>query len=131
MIRRPPRSTLFPYTTLFRSPSSRTTFARKTWEAVLRPPSSPAPWSGGSSHPCGRCGETTGGIEIGGLCGRCAQIVTGKASRIGRLVALVTTLLLAGYVMLTLRSVSPDWQATARTVGAVAVVAWYLLTYRI
>src|SRR2546430_13086394 len=58
MIRRPPRSTLFPYTTLFRS------------------------WSGGSSHPCGRCGETTGGIEIGGLCGRCAQIVTGKASRI-------------------------------------------------
>src|SRR2546430_8667534 len=107
MIRRPPRSTLFPYTTLFRS------------------------WSGGSSHPCGRCGETTGGIEIGGLCGRCAQIVTGKASRIGRLVALVTTVLLAGYVMLTLRSVSPDWQATARTVGAVAVVAWYLLTYRI
>ncbi len=45
--------------------------------------------------------------------------------------ALVTTVLLAGYVMLTLRSVSPDWQATARTVGAVAVVAWYLLTYRI
>ena len=33
--------------------------------------------------------------------------------------------------MLTLRSVPPDWQASARTVGAVAVVAWYLLTYRI
>jgi len=34
-------------------------------------------------------------------------------------------------VILTLRSVGPAWQATARTVGAVAVVAWYLLTYRI
>ncbi len=45
--------------------------------------------------------------------------------------AVVTTLLLAGYMMLTLRSVSPTWQATARTVGAGAVVAWYLLTYRI
>src|SRR2546425_8868781 len=29
MIRRPPRSTLFPYTTLFRSPSSRVTTARQ------------------------------------------------------------------------------------------------------
>ncbi|HYT04285.1 MAG TPA: hypothetical protein VEM13_05320 [Gemmatimonadales bacterium] len=54
-----------------------------------------------------------------------------KASRIGRLVAIVTTLLLAGYLVVTLRSVSPAWQATARTVGAVAAVAWYLLTYRI
>ena len=43
----------------------------------------------------------------------------------------VTTLLLAGYVMITLRSVPPAWQATARTVGAAAAVAWYLLTYRI
>jgi len=59
------------------------------------------------------------------------QDVTRKASRIGRLVGGVTTLLLAGYVMITLRSVPPAWQATARTVGAVAVVAWYLLTYRI
>jgi len=39
--------------------------------------------------------------------------------------------LLAVYVMITLRSVPPNWQATARTVGAGAVVAWYLLTYRI
>jgi len=46
-------------------------------------------------------------------------------------VAIVTTLLLAGYVMITLRSVPPAWQTTARTVGAVAVVAWYLLTFRI
>jgi hypothetical protein len=46
-------------------------------------------------------------------------------------VAIVTTLLIAGYVILRLRSVTPAWQATARTVGAVAVVVWYLLTYRI
>jgi len=59
------------------------------------------------------------------------QDVARKASRIGRLVAIVTTLLLAGYLVVTLRSVSPAWQATARTVGAVAAVAWYLLTYRI
>jgi len=50
---------------------------------------------------------------------------------VGRLVAVVTTLLLAGYVILTLRSAPPAWQPTARIVGAVAVVAWYLLTYRI
>ena len=45
--------------------------------------------------------------------------------------AVVTTLLIAGYVILRLRSVAPAWQTTARTVGAVAVVVWYLLTYRI
>src|SRR5260370_23625333 len=32
MIRRPPRSTLFPYTTLFRSLSSRAHFAPDVWE---------------------------------------------------------------------------------------------------
>ena len=49
----------------------------------------------------------------------------------GRLVAIVTTLMLAGYLTLALRSVAPASQATARTVGAVAAVAWYLLTFRI
>src|SRR5256885_8388311 len=40
MIRRPPRSTLFPYTTLFRSPTIRV----PTWRsAPWSPPSSPAP----------------------------------------------------------------------------------------
>src|SRR5258707_10515935 len=37
MIRRPPRSTLFPYTTLFRSPAH--------------------PLAGGASRPAGRCGD--------------------------------------------------------------------------
>ncbi len=45
--------------------------------------------------------------------------------------AIVTTLGLAGYLMLTLRSVPAAAQSTARTVGAVAAVTWYLLTYRI
>jgi hypothetical protein len=43
----------------------------------------------------------------------------------------VTTGLLAGYLVVTLRSVAPGWQTTARTVGAAAAVAWYLLSYRI
>lgn len=88
-------------------------------------------WPGGSSHPCALCGEITAGIALGEMCARCTKDVTRKASRIGRLVAIVTTLLVAGYVMLTLRGLAPAWQATARTVGAVAVVAWYLLTVRI
>ena len=45
--------------------------------------------------------------------------------------AVVTTLLVAGYVTLTLRSVAPASQTTARTVAAVVAVAWYLLTFRI
>ena len=49
----------------------------------------------------------------------------------GRLVAIVTTLMVVGYLMLTLRSVPIASQATARTVGAVAAVAWYVLTFRI
>ena len=73
----------------------------------------------------------TAGIGLGELCPRCVQDVTRKASRIGRLAAIVTTLLLAGYLLVTLRSVGPAWQTTARTVGAAAAVAWYLLSYRI
>ena len=73
----------------------------------------------------------TAGIGLGDLCGKCTRDVTRKASRTGRLVAIITTLLLAGYLMLTLRGVAPAWQTMARTVGAVAAVAWYLLTFRI
>src|SRR2546422_2554854 len=36
MIRRPPRSTLFPYTTLFRSPRTATAFVLKTTDAIHR-----------------------------------------------------------------------------------------------
>jgi hypothetical protein len=65
------------------------------------------------------------------MCAKCAKDVERRASRTGRLVAIVTTLALAGYLMLTLRGVAPAWQTTARTVGAVATVAWYVLTVRI
>src|SRR2546422_8532375 len=44
MIRRPPRSTLFPYTTLFRSRSGR----GKVFHSGLRPPAKSAP---GELHP--------------------------------------------------------------------------------
>src|SRR2546422_3424708 len=43
MIRRPPRSTLFPYTTLFRSPSSRERWLRSPGRSRRRAASSPAP----------------------------------------------------------------------------------------
>jgi len=36
-----------------------------------------------------------------------------------------------GYLILTLRAVAPASQTAARTVGAVAAVAWYVLTSRI
>src|ERR1035441_10399815 len=35
MIRRPPRSTLFPYTTLFRSASARGLDAKRKWERII------------------------------------------------------------------------------------------------
>ncbi len=98
---------------------------------MLRPLSSPGLWPAGSSHPCARCGQPTAGIAPGDLCVPCTRDVSKKASRIGRLVAIVTTLLLAGYLTLTLRTVAPASQTTARTVGAVTAVAWYLLTFRI
>src|ERR1041385_5473849 len=87
-----------------------TTVGPRSWGAVLRPPTSPGLWPGASSHPCARCGEITAGIALGELCAKCSRDVTRKASRIGRLMAIVTTLLVAGYLMLTLPSVAPAWQ---------------------
>src|SRR3712207_6981423 len=55
MIRRPPRSTLFPYTTLFRSASSTTAQARERWGtpslAAPRPRGQPPHETG--THPRG------------------------------------------------------------------------------
>src|SRR3712207_1322053 len=42
MIRRPPRSTPFPYTTLFRSPYMVTSFIRWQRPALVRPPPEPS-----------------------------------------------------------------------------------------
>jgi hypothetical protein len=54
-----------------------------------------------------------------------------QASRVARWAALGSTLLLAVYLAVTLRSIPPAWRATGRTIAAVAAVAWYYLTYRI
>src|SRR5258705_1872600 len=64
MIRRPPRSTLFPYTTLFRSRPSiarscvSTCGARDRWGSRDPPPPGPAPSGAAGSDPaCGRPGR--------------------------------------------------------------------------
>ena len=93
---------------------------------MLLRPSSPPPWPVGPSHPCAKCGEFTAGIAIGALCAGCTRLVQGKAARIGRLVAIGTTLPLAVYVTLSLPA-----DRTARVVGAASVLLWYALTFLI
>ena len=88
--------------------------------------SSPAPWPVGPKHPCAGCGEFVAGIAIGGLCPSCARRAQRKAARIGRLVAVATTLPLAAYVTWSLPA-----DRTARLVGAASVVLWYGLTFLI
>lgn len=95
---------------------------------MLLRPTSPAPWlSGlGPSHPCAKCGADTPGIAIGGLCPNCMRTLQRGASKIARLVAIGTTVLLAVYFALTL-----PVERTARIVGAVTVLLWYVLTFLI
>jgi len=93
---------------------------------VLRPTISPALWPVGPKHPCAGCGEFVAGIAIGGLCPSCARLAERKAARIGRIVAMGTTLPLAAYVAWSL----PATQ-TARLVGAGSVLLWYVLTFLI
>ena len=95
---------------------------------MLQPPNSPAPWSSGlgPKHPCAKCGTDTPGIAIGGLCGDCTRQLNRRASRIGRLVAIGTTIPLAVYVAMAL-----PVERTARLVGAACVLLWYVLTFRI
>src|SRR3712207_7498426 len=53
MIRRPPRSTLFPYTTLFRSPYGLITIAPRTAEFSARPARrTTSPYQAGKSLDC-------------------------------------------------------------------------------
>ena len=93
---------------------------------MLRPTISPAPWPVGPKHPCAGCGEFVAGIAIGGLCPSCARVAERRAARIGRLVAIGTTLPLAAYVAWTLPA-----DRTARLVVAAGVVLWYALTFLI
>src|SRR3989441_3260767 len=68
MIRRPPRSTLFPYTTLFRSrwrgglPDSRT--ARGEGESAGRDPGGAAPLVRGDDADAGAAGADAGGAAV-------------------------------------------------------------------
>lgn len=66
------------------------------------------------------------GIAIGGRCADCERVVRARAGRIARLVAIGTTLPLAGYV-----AWSFPVDRTARLVGAASVLLWYVLTYMI
>ena len=91
------------------------------WSAVI----------GRISHLCARCGTPTEGIAVGGLCAACTKQRDQRAARLGRTVALVTTLVLAFSLLFQLRSVAPAWLERARLVSAVAVIVWYWLTYRI
>ena len=93
---------------------------------MLLRPSSPGPFPAGSgpSHPCARCGEYVAGIAIGELCAECRRKAHRRASRIARLVAIGTTLPLAGYVAWSL-----PVERTARLVGAGCVLLWYILTF--
>lgn len=93
---------------------------------MLLRPSSRAPWPVGPEHPCAGCGEFVAGIAIGGLCPSCARLAERKAARVGRLVAIGTTLPLAAYVAWSLPA-----ERTARLVGAASVLLWYGLTFLI
>jgi len=93
---------------------------------VLLRPSSPAPWPVGPKHPCAGCGEFVAGIAIGGRCPSCARRAEQRAARIGRLVAIGTTLPLAAYIAWSLPA-----ERTARLVGAASALLWYVLTFLI
>src|SRR3712207_7585219 len=69
MIRRPPRSTLFPYTTLFRSPArDRTSFAAAGAATPCSPAAPPTRWSRATAGPtrvtsCTRSEEHTSELQ--------------------------------------------------------------------
>jgi hypothetical protein len=63
------------------------------------------------------------GLAVGGICSVCWAQLRRRAARIGRWVAMGTTLPLAAYMTLTLPA-QPD----ARWLGVVSVLIWYLLT---
>jgi len=66
------------------------------------------------------------GLAVGDLCGECAVRLRRKAGRVGRWVAVLTTLPLATYVTLTL-----PHDRTSRMLAAGVVLAWYALTFLI
>ena len=91
---------------------------------MLRPQSSQTPFLGVLvEHECPRCQRPVE-LPLGQLCGVCRQEIERRASRIGRLVALASTVVVGIYVLVRMPA-----QPTARMVGAVSIAVWYLLTY--
>ncbi len=74
-----------------------------------------------TEHECPRCRQPVE-LPLGEICGACRTSIERRAGRIGRLVALISTVGLAIYVLL------PE-ERTARLVGAMSIGIWYLLTY--
>ena len=77
--------------------------------------------------PCARCGRKGAKIKWGETCPVCREELKRKASRIGRLAAIPSTIAVGVWVLL---SVPPD-VPLARIYGMVAVVATYILVRRI
>ncbi len=74
-------------------------------------------------HECPRCHQPVE-LPLGEICGACRQSIERRASRIGRLVAMVSTVAVAIYVVLRMPR-----DPTARLVGGVSIGLWYILTY--
>jgi hypothetical protein len=77
--------------------------------------------------PCARCGRKGAKIQWGELCPVCREERQRKASRIGRLVAIPSTMAVGLWVLLSVPADVP----LARVYGMVAVVATYVLVRRI
>jgi predicted RNA-binding Zn-ribbon protein involved in translation (DUF1610 family) len=91
--------------------------------ALLRPLRPQVPLPGMLvEHECPRCGREVE-LPLGEICPHCGREIEARARRIGRIIALVTTLGLAAYVYLRM----PE-DPTARLVGGVSVLVWYIVT---
>ncbi len=91
---------------------------------MLRRPSSPTPFLGVLvEHECPRCQRQVE-LPLGEICGDCHKEIERRASRIGRLVALASTVVVAIYVLVRMPA-----EPTPRMVGAMSIAIWYLLSY--
>jgi hypothetical protein len=76
--------------------------------------------------PCARCGERVAGLPWGERCPRCRKELGRRAGRLANRISLAATVLMGGYVALSMPS-----QPLARLYGAIAVVATYIIVRRI
>ncbi len=76
--------------------------------------------------PCAKCERRVLGLAWGDLCPACHAERTRRASRIANRISLAATLLMGGYV-----AVSMPHDPMARVYGAIAVLATYIIVRRI